>query len=143
SLQARECRRSYRPAKEYLLGRHRWSFAKGRVALATVTNDRDTEWEYAYRLPAGKQPIRVVAIPEELGTAAPAYATTVLGTVKDQPPPFIIVGNTIYTNVEEAYLEYYDTAVSEALFTPGFVRALELELASRLVMPITKDKVRW
>lgn len=145
SLQARECRRSYAKAKEYLLGLpvRGWSFARGREALAVVANDRATEWRHAYRLPSGKEPLRIVAVPASLDEPAPAYAFTALGTVKDETPPYLIAGDTIYTNVPEAHLDYRLTNVSEALFPEYFVRALEMELASRLVMPITKDKVRW
>lgn len=143
SLQGRETRRAYPAAKEWLLEQHRWSFAKGRVALAAVTNDRDTEWAYAYALPAGHVPLAVVPVPETAYSPRPLYATTVLDTATDKPAPYLLVGSTIYTNVPDAYLDYYATDVSEALFTAGFVRALELELAHRVVLPITKDRARW
>lgn len=145
SLQGRWTRQAYPKAKEFLLAMpiRGWSFARGREALAAVTNDRDTQWGYAYQIPAGKVPVRL--FPSQSGTAyvpVVGQALSPVGSLSDTALPFEIAGSVLYTNVADALMDYRLIDVSEAAFSPLFVRALELEVAARIVLPITKDRLR-
>lgn len=139
TLERRECERVYEPCLKELLEIHDWGFANRRVVLAKVTNTRNGEWLYAY------------AVPADMGTAQrilPGWlferdVTSEAAGLYDRlpPAPYIIEAGVIFTNEDEARLEYGVDMVSEAEMPALFVRALALEMASRLAMPIKKDRV--
>lgn len=150
SLEAEWCARRYGPALGYLLEQHDWKFPVTRAILAPIDNDRDAEWGYAYALP--------VNVASEL-RVFPSYATSIVNipllagqrlapTIAYYFPAniaaysYLLAGSVLYTNVQEAVLEYIADDPSEATFSAMFTRALSLELASRLVMPIKKDSKR-
>lgn len=151
SLEAEWAGRRYAPALAYLLEQHDWKFPVERVPLAVVDNDRPGEWTYAYALPENcAAELRIF----------PAYNASILSTLPllagQRLAPthayyfpqnilmysYLLAGRTLYTNVQEAVLEYIREDPSEAVFSAMFARALSLELASRLVMPIKKDRTR-
>lgn len=143
------CVRLYGPTLEYLLDRHEWKFARVRRVLAQTANDRPGEWSFAYARPEGcVQELRV--IPQYSGDGEPVplllgqiYAPWVAQLVPVSPLyHFLVVGETIYSNIEAAQLEYVSASANEQTFRPLFIRALVLELASRLVMPIKQDRQR-
>src|SRR5690606_24160166 len=52
--------------------------------------------------------------------------------------PYRIANGKLYTHTENAVLDYTSHAPSEADFSALFTRAVALELASRIVMPLLK-----
>lgn len=134
--------RRYGPALAYMLERHDWQFPTARVALAQIDNDRSTEWLYAYQSPSNVAaelrllPSDIVnpeIVPLLVGQVlAPAYIVP----ASYRQFSYLLAGQTIYTNVEAAVLEYIRDDVSEAVFPALFTRAFVLELASRLAVPI-------
>lgn len=151
SLEARECRRFYPEVMSDMLeGPHDWSYANQRIALALLgTNDRDQEWLYAYALPANLgSPIRVLPDLAGAGFAVPIplpgepYAETWAVGGLFIETPYIIEGSTLYSNVQNATLEFTINDVAGVNISQLAVRALSLDLASRVVVPIKKDSDR-
>ncbi len=149
SLEARECVRFYEQSMREMLESHDWGFATRRIALAAVTNDRDSEYTYAYAVPSDMGTPRKL-IPDFEGTGlgipiegpfSPPYYEIwgTFGALSE--PHFIIENQIIYSSLENATLEYGVATVSEAVMPAMFARALSLELASRIAMPIKKDRV--
>lgn len=149
SLQARETGRFYDPCVKELLEAHEWGFANKRVALASIVNDREFEWLYAYQLPADLgTPIGVVnewsgsydplLSPATGNLLAPIYGIYPLSYIADAD--YQIHGTTLYTHRSGAVLEYGVSTVSENLMPALFQRALVLELASRIAMPLGKSR---
>jgi hypothetical protein len=144
--EGRECRRFYDGVIEDLLGVHDWSWARRRVLLAEVTNDRTGEWAYAYALPIDNaSPIVLIPNYEEAG-ALPGYVTTPLvysyGAYSDLQSAyhsqirFVVSGTTLYTDMNEAILEYVTADVDVANFPSLFSQAVIRLLAMRIYKPI-------
>lgn len=102
-----------------------WDFATVRVQLAAVTNDVQS-WQYAYQLPSDCLKPREVF---EVGSA------------DDHADfPFLVENRTLYTNVEDAVLRYTRKVTDTGLFSPGFVSACSVLLASYMAGPVTKSQ---
>lgn len=146
SLQARECRRVYKHAVDELLQAHPWTFAKTRLALAQLTNDRPSEWAYAYALPADLGMVRKVVNaqtlpdPTALLLVGQTFAPIGANSLWDRAPaqPYVIAGRTLYSDVLGAVLEYLPADELEGTFSPLFVKALYFDIASRICTPLTK-----
>ncbi len=138
SIAGEACKDQYQPSIELLLEDHPYDFAIVRKPLALLSNDRANEWGYAYQLPADMAAPRYL-LPYAAGevVARPVYAWGRSGGV-----PIRIAGGRLYTGQDAATLEYVTNAPSESVFTAKFARALALELASRIVMPVKKDQAR-
>lgn len=147
---ARACKRRYQPTLEDLLGEHDYDAAVRRAVLAVTINDRPGEWRFAYTMPEN------VASPRRV---LPNYTATFVNTAYVLQPGqeawsgigffpdnigarYRIAGAKIYTDMPAAVFEYVSYDVRLADFRPLFFRAFELELASRIVMPILKDRAR-
>lgn len=148
SLEARECTRVYDQCLQELLELHEWGFANRRIVLAAQTNDRESEWSYAYALPVGVGTPRRV-LPDLTGVALslplpgpfePPYYEVWGLTSGTGYTDYIIENGVIYSNYENATLEYGASTVAEAVMPSLFVRALALEIASRIAMPIKKSR---
>ena len=143
SNEADNAREAYPNALELLLEDHDYDFATVRVALASVPNDRVAEWRFAYQLPADMARPRLLLPYGSADAPAPA-AYSWIGRARgfEASTPFRISGDRLYCNIEGATLEYVTNSPSEQRFGGLFARALALELASRIVMPIKKDAKR-
>lgn len=141
SLEARECRRFYKPVVAELLELHHWGLATKRLALAGVVNDRAQEWGFAYAKPAD------MAFPVKMMPAAGgvyqgwflrdgAYWSLTGRKLFEQ------IGGVIYSSIEAGMLEYTSFSITEADFTNLFKRIVSLELAARICQPIAKSATR-
>jgi hypothetical protein len=150
SLEARECRRFYEPTVRRALEREDWSFINTRAILALKgTNDREQEWLYAYALPSNMGgALRVVPDFEGAGIGYPIplpgqpYAESWLANGQAWETPYIIEGDTLYSNILNARLEYSINDVAGVGVTELFLDALALQLAQRHAMPVKKDSQR-
>jgi hypothetical protein len=148
SLEAEQCNRHYGLVlAKALEGPHNWSFATRRVVLATTTNDRDSEWGFAYLVPADMaSPIRLIPDWAALGTTVPLplpgdpYAETWSRTSEELNLTYRIENGVIYTDYENATLEYSVKSIEEAVLPALFVDAMTTELASKLAVPVKGDK---
>ena len=148
--EARACKRRYQPTLEDLLGEHDFDGAVRRAPLAETTNDRLGEWRYAYKMPENVASARRVLPSFTAAYVSSAYIIqpgqsvwTGIGFFPDNlGARYRVSGDKIYTDLPTAVLEYVSTAVDLSYFRPLFFRAFELELASRIVMPVLKDRGR-
>lgn len=140
SLEARECNR-FAPAllEEMVEWSDCFPFARKRVALATVTNDRPAEWLYAYAAPNDMAaPLKIRRV-EDDAVSLPITGPHTFPHQDEEPLAFEYEADRIFTNVESATL-IYSRKTMEAGDLPALgQRAFVLELAARLAMPLTKD----
>lgn len=151
SLPARECRRSYPSVISALLeGPHDYSFANQRALMAQLaTNDRPSEWAYAYALPANLgSPIRVLPDFDSLGIGIPVplpgdpYAEAWSTWATSFETPYEIQGSTLFSNTQNATLEYTINDVAGLNVSRLFLDALALRLAAKICVPVKKDSDR-
>lgn len=148
SLEARTCRLHYPQAVSAMLeGPHDWSFQNRRVALAVLANERTSEWLYAYALPADMgSPIRLIPDLEAAGLGYPVplpgepYAETWALPNGAYDTPYLIENGVLYSNTENATLEYGINDIEEADLTAKVADALITDLASRIVVPVKGDR---
>lgn len=150
SLEARECRRFYPQVIASMLeGPNDWSFAIQRVRLAAVATDREHEWVYAYAIPTNMaQPITVVPDLDAMGLSLPValpgspYAETWATNGIHIETPYIIHGRTLYSNVENATLEYVVNDIEGIAIGARCASAIATELAAHLAVPVKGDSQR-
>ena len=146
SKEARECSRHLSGVVSDLIGLHDWAFVRRRVALASVTNDREGEWSYAYALPDEiVSPVKLVrdysasSVPGIVVTPILYWPTADLGlSIVD----YEIANGILYTNLESAILEYSIDALDSNKWPSLFAQAIIRTLASRIypaVMGATGD----
>lgn len=143
SVSAKECARWYNTTLADLLELHDWGFAIRRLSLTLVPNDRAGEWAYAYaKPPTVASLIRILpGISDGDNGGYPACGLLRGGRWDDLPAiPYVEDAGTIYANIRFAVLEYSSSAIDDALIPALFRRAFVYELASRLAMPIRKDR---
>lgn len=137
TLEAQLCNRYYPHALARMLDDYSWNFSKRIASLALLTtNERAVEWSYAYGLPDNcSQAIRLLPSGSYFPYAdwGSAYAPL--------PAParwleFIVENGAIYTNVQDAVLEYTLGSCDEAVMPPLFREALRRMLAADLAVPL-------
>lgn len=147
SLEARECNRFYpQVVADMLEGPNDWSFQTRRSPLVAVENDRGFEWVYAYGLPSDVAvPTRVIPDLSAAGLGFPLplpgdpYTEVWALSGRFFETPYIIEDGTLYTNVTGAILEYRTNSVNEAVLSALVGKAIGLQLAAELALPVKKD----
>jgi hypothetical protein len=150
SLSAQECRRFYPEVIQAMLeGDEDWHFIVQRAALVEKANDREAEWTYAYQLPSNMaRAIAVIPDLETLGLSLPVtvsnapYMETWATLRADYSADYIIVGTTLYTNAENARLEYRINDITGVDLPHRVGQALAIELAAHLAVPLKGDSAR-
>ena len=125
--------------------RAEWGFARKRAALATVSNDRELEWSYAFTLPADMAfPVRVLsAVAGSTGGYVPMVGQSLsTGMIPgdDIGLKYDTAGNRLYTSIDTPILEYIGNAEALTYASASFIRAVVLELASRMAMDLIADR---
>lgn len=144
--EARECARHLNGVVSDLLDEHDYDFARRRVPLASIANVREGEWGYAYRLPDEIiSPIKLVRDynANSVGlVVTPIYywPGVDLGILGYAPIDYEIADNTLFTNLEEAILEYSIDAIEPNKWPPLFAQAVIRLLAARIYRPILGEK---
>lgn len=150
SPQAQQCRIFYQSIVDAMLnGPHDWSFANQRVQMALAgTNDRPYEWLYAYSLPANcASPIRALPDPATCGMAFPIqvpgepYSET-WAFFNSIAVPYEIEDQILYTNAQNAWLDYTINSLDGVVMSALCGRAIEIELAALLAVPLKGDSTR-
>lgn len=141
SAEANACAIHYPDALQVLLESHEWGFARKRVTLASLANDRSGEWVYAYSVPPDMAVAGTLVYPQQTPISGVYYPWPY-----DWPRPpfwmsdFVLDGGVIYTNLEGAIFEYTGRDIEESRMPAMFKRALALELASRLAITLLNDR---
>ena len=120
SVEAIHCNLHYEQTRDALLKSHIWRFALGRSELSEDTESPDFEWNHQYILPDDY--LRQVGL----------YCTE---------NSYAMEGQRLLTNDDEVNLRYIRKITDPAQLTPLYVEVLVLQLAIKLVMPLSQDKV--
>ncbi|MFM7349507.1 MAG: hypothetical protein ACKO01_08450 [Erythrobacter sp.] len=136
SVEAQYCRLYYPHALDVMLDDYCWNWTKKIAPLAALaTNERSTEWQYAYALPDNcAKALRIIP-------SAIWVSDFYNWRYYDAAPPtfwsqFIVENGALYTNVSDAVLEYSESVAEEAKFPPLFREALRRTLAAFLAVPL-------
>lgn len=142
--EARECNRHLNGVVADLLGMHDWTFVRRRLPLAAIPNDREGEWAYAYALP--DEIVSPIALVRDLtASSVPGIVITPMlywpvASVGYELIDYTLADGTLYTNLEEAILEYSIDAVEPNKWHPLFAQAVIRLLAARIYRPILGEK---
>lgn len=125
---ARAFRRVYETTRDEVLRDFAWPFAKRTVELQLVEEDPTTEWAYSYRYPTDCLKARRLVSGSRNESRAQRIPYSIAGDDS---------GSLIYTDLEDAQLEYTMGVTDPARWMPDFVVALSLLLAHRIAPSTT------
>jgi hypothetical protein len=128
SNEAIHCRTHYEQTRNALLRSHWWRFASDRATLSADTTDPDFEWTYQYDLPSDF--LRMKSIYEDNNTPR-----------KNSIYSYALEGNKLLTDESAIQIRYIKKVTDVTEFDPLFIEVLVLQLALKLVMPLSQDKV--
>lgn len=142
SLGAVECRRIWPGLVQEFLAWADWECQRVRVTLAAQANDRTGEWMYRYAKPGDLAEIGII-VPSydtslDFGFPAGPFTTPPINALGRLP--YELSDTSIYCNVANASAQYISTELQVGRILPVARRAVELELASRIAMPIKKSR---
>lgn len=144
SKEARECDRHFNGVVSDLIGEHDWGHVRRRIALAPVTNDREGEWAHAYAFPDEMvSPIRLIRNYDAASAAGVIVTPLVYWPLLDLgyiEVPYTLADGVLYTDLENAILEYSTDAVEPNKWPPLFAQAVIRLLAARIYRPILGEK---
>lgn len=106
-----------------------WRHAKRTVTLATTTNDREDEWDYAYERPSDCLSFRMIL--EQESGYDPRYMIR-----------FDCEGDVIYTDEPTARGVYVRQVTDVTKFSPAFTDAVAWYLASLLCVPLRMENAQ-
>ncbi|MGL4232692.1 MAG: hypothetical protein ACRCWJ_15110 [Casimicrobium sp.] len=129
---ARECVRFYKPVVRQMLEAHDWGLAQKRETLAESSTNAHPGYLYCYEEP--NDLAFLIAVEHSIDARGQQFG---VGRIRQR---FERMGGKIYSNVANAVAVYTSLDITENDFNEQFVLAVELHLASRLAMPITKKK---
>ena len=124
SAQASRCAQFYPMVRGNILEMHAWSFATRFVVGALLTSD-DANWLYAYQVPSDSIKVWRVVCPSDREVGVD-FDTGILsdGT------------KVVYTDQEDAQIQYTREITDTAKFSPLFSTAFSWHLASFLAGPV-------
>lgn len=126
--QAQACITHYDLALEVTLKAHRWPFAQRIATLATISGFTSDVWAYAYRAPSDYLTAHTINRTE----ANPLGERFDVGGDAS--------GAIIYTNAEDAVLDYTASVNQPGLYPGDFVEALAYQLAIRVAQPLAAEE---
>lgn len=116
SVEAVALRAFYPTIRDQMLTSFEWPFARKIASLALLEEDPNDLWEYSYSYPADcVTMLRIVS-----GSRVDQFDSIV---------QYERMGSAIYTDEDDADIEYIYRVTNEALFPADFVMALSLRLA--------------
>ncbi len=121
SEEAKACRRFFETAKEGVLADLDWSFATKFVVLNLIEENPSCEWRYSYKYPVDCINLRRILS----GTRRDTQESRIPFRVVTDPS-----GKVIYTDRENAEIEYTQNLTNASLFSSEFDLALSFRLAS-------------
>lgn len=133
SEEAEQCNLHYPLARDYVLAAEHWSFAKKYVALAEVASTTNTihdNWDYQYRYPSDC--LRILRLVTD-GSRVPSVSIPYEVQLDDSDK------RIIYTDQEDATIEYISRVTDPTLFSQHFADAVAANLGWRIAMPLTKN----
>lgn len=129
--EAEACRLHYDRVRRSLLERADWTFATRRAALVRMADNDRATWTYRYARPPDMLKLRWV---NDAALMAHAYG---FGRTPDRIRE--VTGDSIYSHIDGAVIEYTADVDDPTLFPPSFGDALAAALAAAIALPITRD----
>jgi len=120
SQEASSCRRFYENARDQVLRDFSWPFAMTTVSLSLVSENPTSEWDYAYRYPTDCMKSRRILS----GTRNETRQTRIPYQIA-----YDSTGKLIYTDEQNAVLEYTKKVVDTGQFSADFAMALSFRIA--------------
>lgn len=142
--EARECNRHLNGVVADLIGMHDFAFARRRASLAALSNDREGEWGYAYALPdeLGSE-VRLIRDYSQTNGAGVVVTPLLYWPALEMgytPVHYTVANGVLYTDLENAILEYSLDAVEPNKWPALFAQAVIRLLAARIYRPILGEK---
>lgn len=125
SAEARACRRFFADARDLTLSAYQWPFATKYATLGLVEEDPTTEWAFSYRKPSDCIHIRRILSGSRNDTRQSRVSYELVGDD---------AGALIYTDMEDAVLEYTKRVTDIGQWPAGFSLAFGYKLAA-LIAP--------
>ena len=126
--EAAACRRFYVVARDAVLRDFPWPFATKMATLALIETDPNDEWAYSYRYPTDSLSVRRII-------------SGVRNDTRQSRVPYKIgqdsSGLLIYTDTEDAEMEYTVRMTDPSRYPPDFTTALSFLLASYIAPRLT------
>lgn len=138
STQAELCSRLYPTAVSALLDMHDWSFATKRKAVPEVPDEDGFGWRKVFQLPSDA--LRIISVKDYLRQEAFWHPKASYPDYEFPQVDFEVKDAKLYTNAENAVVEYISSNTNVSRFTPDFVVALSYFLAHQLVGARVKGK---
>jgi len=150
SPEASAIRSFYELARDSTLRAFPWPFANQRQPLGLVEEDPNTDWLFSYRYPADC--LKIIRIPSGIRQETEGnliglgfssvnppnvFRQDVIGSRVKYKVASDSAGQLIYTDKEDAELEFTSNAISEEKYPPDFVLALSLRIAAYIAPTIT------
>ncbi|KPH66954.1 hypothetical protein [Novosphingobium sp. ST904] len=140
SIEAGECVRFAQPLLDEMIG---WSdnmpLGRRRVVLAEVTNDRPSEWLFAYAKPSDMETPLALRRREDPAQCLPEGGPFNFPLQDGFPLRFLLEGDKLYSNVATATLIYTAASIQASELSGLMQKAFVDELAVRIATPLTKD----
>jgi hypothetical protein len=131
SNEANACRRYFVPSRQLTLRAFAWPFAMNQAALTLVEENPTTEWAFSYVYPADcLRDIRILSgVRNDTRQSRVPYKV-----INDQVNSRLL----IYSDMEDAILEYTVDVVNSALFPADFMMAHSYRLGYLIAPRLTK-----
>jgi len=142
--QAEQCNLRYDSARRAVLEMHPWNFALSRVSLPLSAQTPAFDFSYQFTLPADC--LRVVATDKQLETRYNndpmfnGYKTVGFNTAFSGRDRYKIEGRNVLYDDDVCNILYIRDETNTTVFTPLFVEAFTIYLASRLAYKITGSR---
>lgn len=143
SIEAQQCKLWYEFARDTVLSRVDWAFARKTIALA-LRAEAPLQWVYAYAYPSDCLKLRVVTGPFAAAQSSDGLAsrsrfqTDIVAL--DPSVPYAIENingaKVVVTNQEQAYGVYTVRVTDTSLFDDLFCVALSYQLAAMIAVPV-------
>lgn len=128
SQEAAACNRFYEQTLDEMLRVFNWGFATKIIAAELVEQDPNEEWTFAYRYPTDCLNVRRVLS----GSRNDHRQSRVPYKISSSDE-----GGLIFTDLEEAEIEYTFRQTNPQYYTPGFTMAFSYLLAARIAPRVT------
>lgn len=123
TVEARDCAAMYETLRDLVLESFPWTFAKNRATLKMATDTPDFGYSYYFTLPSDcLRPLKIDT--QDLM----------------EEPEWVVEGDFLLTDEEEVNLHYIKRVYDAQKYSPSFVNALSLLIASRLAMSVAKNQ---
>lgn len=122
---ATACGNIYPFVKDNILSLHGWRFIIAKQQLNRKAATPNSQWTYEYQLPANRLVDGMIAVYDSNAAGAAPF--------KD----YEIMGDGLFTEVNEIFVDFPANNKSEATWPPYFVELIVVAMMAELAMPIT------